>query len=188
MDNSVGDLNRYNPFWLVSIVVADFLKKLEFVKSTNYSIYVYDKYDVVNFNLPAIFIDFEEMSTTNTGYMQEGTISIEILRNPSVQNRSSEYLYNQQMMERTITSMFNTSEFLAVIQNTLPYICYIGEKYKAKKLPNGKGSKITFPVRYLFLTWKNFVDESNYYPFGQYEPLVNIQEALVNTDLGVLGE
>lgn len=163
-----GDLNKFNPFMTVCTAIAGFLKGLPFTELVNYSIYLYGKDDLVQYNLPAIIIKFNGVSSNNTGYRHDGTISVICLRNPTIQNRTAEYFFNVDMMERTILSLASTTQFYEVIAKEAPYISFIAEEYTARTLPDGHGVSITFNVGYLFQYWNNYLNEGNYYPTGEY--------------------
>lgn len=183
-ENFVGELNYNVPPLALGMCIVNYIKKLPYNESVNYSVYLYGKEDIVQYNLPAIIVKVNDLSSSQTGFLQHMDVNIEILRNKSVQNRTSEFFQNQMAMERTIQSITNTTDFLAVISRDIPYLNFIGEKYRSRYLADNSGVEVSFRASYLFNYYKRYIDSGNYYPTGEYKEVFTPTEVKTIVTVG----
>lgn len=170
-ENFVGEMNYNIPPLALGMCIVNYLKKLPYNEAVNYSIYLYGKEDIVQYNLPAILVTVSDLASNQTGFLQHMDVRIEVLRNKMVQNRTAEFFQNQMAMERTVQSITNTSDFLTVVSRDLPYLNFIGEKYRARYLSDNSGVEVSFRASYLFTYYKKYIDMGNYYPTGEYKEI-----------------
>lgn len=177
MDNSYW-LNKYNPSFIIPALTVDFLKKLPSNEELHYSIYLYSKKDLIQFNKPALFISFDNIIAKNTGYRYMGDLTLEFVNNNTRSNRSAEFNLESSLKNHLMLNVVSNSNFYYSMVTKAPFISFIStNNFRVKETKTG--FKIMTPVGWLFQIYREWLEQVEYSPSGAKNLLTILEEVKI---------
>jgi len=155
------------PFFNVCSLIAEYLKTLPFMQEYfKGAIFTYDRQDNPAMSLPAVTITPSSMSTRTTGFVNRGSIKIDIIRNISKSNRANINVFKLITAERLQDVLFRNADFTGILWRFCPYLAYFGDSHNISMDFREDTVRITCNMSYYFLMYRDFVDARGFYSEG----------------------
>jgi len=168
------------PFFNVCGLIAEYLKTLPFMQ--NYfsgAIYTYDREDNPAMSLPAVTVTPNIMSTRATGFTNNGSINIDIIRNVSKSNRANINIFKSITAERIQDVLFRNNDFRGLLWRFCPYLAYFGDNHSISMTFREDTVRITCSTSYYYLMYRDFVDKRGFFSGGYIGDVADIDSVSV---------